>query len=182
MPGEGSCRPGCGRSGVDAATGSMTARRELVIVVLLTVTGAAAVLTATSRPWAHAVVSIPGSPVAPVRVDLSGRSVAPIVAALALVALAAVVALLATRSFARVGIGALIAIVGALIIGSTASISSADVRTGSALHDRVSTSSLRDARVSVQLRSWRHVAAAGGLLIVAAGLVTAARGRTWASM
>jgi uncharacterized membrane protein (TIGR02234 family) len=120
--------------------------------------------------------------VAPVRVDLSGRSVAPLVAALGLVALAAVVALLATRSVARILIGAVIAVAGALIIGTTASTSAADVRTGSALHDRVSTSSLHDARISVQLRPWRHVAAAGGLVLVAAGLFAAARGRTWAGM
>ena len=89
----------------------MTARRELLVVVLLDVVGAVLVLVTTSQPWAHAVVSLPDSPVAPVRVDLSGRSVAPVVAALGLAALAAVVALLATRGIARVFIGALIAVI-----------------------------------------------------------------------
>jgi uncharacterized membrane protein (TIGR02234 family) len=158
------------------------ARRELVLVVALAVVGGAVVLVASGQPWAHAVVSVSGSPQAPQRVDLSGRTVAPLVAALGLVVLAAVVALLATRSVARMAMGVVIALAGALIIGATASTSSAQVRNGSALHDRVSTSSLRDARVSVQLRSWRHVAAGGGLLIVAAGLIAAARGRSWAGM
>jgi uncharacterized membrane protein (TIGR02234 family) len=158
------------------------ARRELMLVLVLAVVGGAVVLVASGQPWAHAVVSVSGSPQAPQRVDLSGRTVAPLVAALGLVVLAAVVALLATRSVARMAMGVVIALAGALIIGATASTSSAQVRNGSALHDRVSTSSLRDARVSVQLQSWRHVAAGGGLLIVAAGLIAAARGRSWVGM
>jgi uncharacterized membrane protein (TIGR02234 family) len=158
------------------------ARRELLVVVVLTLVGAAVVLLSTSRPWAHAVVAVGGSPQAPQTVDLSGRAVTPLVAALGVVALAAIVALLATRSAARIVMGGLVAIVGALIIGSTALTSAADVRTGSALRDRVSTAALRDARISVELRAWRHVAAGGGLLIVAAGLIAAARGRSWAGM
>src|SRR4051794_19684254 len=152
------------------------------MVVLLTIAGAVLVLLSTSRTWAHAVVSVPGSLRAPDQVDLSGRNVEPIVGALGLVALAAVIALLATRGIWRVVMGAVIAVVGALIIGSAALTSAAHVRTSSALHDKDSQTALRDARVTVELRPWRHAAAAGGLLVVAGGLVAAARGRTWAGM
>ena len=157
-------------------------RRELALVVVLTLLGAALVLLSTGRPWAHAVVTVIGSPQAPQAVDLSGRVVAPLVAALGVVALAAAVALLATRGRGRVVVGALLAAVGALIIGSTALTTAHDIRGGSALRDHVSTAALHDARITVQLRSWRHVAAAGGLLVVAAGLLAAARGRSWAAM
>ena len=159
-----------------------TARRELLTVVALTVAGAAVVLLSTSRTWAHAVVSVLNSPQAPQAVNLSGRSAAPLVAALGLVALAATVALLATRGIARTVMGAVIAIVGALVVGSTALLSVADVRTGSALRDRVSTAALHDARISVALTSWRHVGAIGGLVIAGAGLLAVARGRTWRGM
>jgi uncharacterized membrane protein (TIGR02234 family) len=157
-------------------------RRELLAVILMTIVGAALVLLSTSRTWAHAVVSVLGSLGAPRRLDLSGRTVAPLVAALGLVALAAVIALLATRGRWRIVIGCLIAVAGALIVGATASITASDVRHGSALRDADSQAALRDARISVELRSWRHVAAAGGLLIAGAGLVAAARGRSWAAM
>ncbi|MFL6238445.1 MAG: Trp biosynthesis-associated membrane protein [Actinomycetes bacterium] len=161
----------------------MTAvRRELLVVVVLDLVGAVMVLLSVSRTWAHAVVAVSGSPQAPQTADLAGRSVAPLVAALGMVALAAVIALLATRGWWRVVVGAVLAVVGALIIGSTALTSATDVRHGSALRDKVSTAVLRDARSSVELRPWRHVAAAGGLLVVAAGLLAAARGRSWSGM
>jgi uncharacterized membrane protein (TIGR02234 family) len=160
----------------------VTARRELLLVVALTLVGAALVLLSTGRPWAHAVVAVLGSPQAPQSVNLSGRSVAPLVAALGVVALAAVVALLATRGRWRIVVGALLAVVGALIVGSIALTTAHDIRSGSALRDHVSTAALHDARISVELRSWRHVAAVGGLLVVAAGLLAAARGRSWVAM
>ena len=178
---QGRSRARCGGFSRDLALRTVTgARRELLLVVVLTVIGAAVVLFATGEPWAHAVVREP--PLPQQAVDLPGRSVAPLVAALGLVGFAAVVALLATRGVARLVIGILIAVVGAVIVGSTASISVTDVRTGSALRDRASAAALHDAQVSVRLESWRHVAAGGGLALAAAGLVAAARGRSWAAM
>jgi uncharacterized membrane protein (TIGR02234 family) len=156
------------------------ARREMVLVVVLTVVGAGVLLLVSGQTWAHAVVREP--PLPQTVVNLPGRTVAPLVAALGIVGLAAVIALLATRGIARVVIGAVIAICGAVVVAATASVSATDVRNGSALRDRASAAALRDAQVSVRLESWRHVAAAGGLVLVAAGLFAAARGRTWSGM
>jgi uncharacterized membrane protein (TIGR02234 family) len=158
------------------------ARRELTIVVLLTVIGGAIVLLASGRAWARVAVAIPDAPQAPQIAALSGRTLAPLVAALGVAVLAAAVALVATRGMWRVVVGALIAVAGALIIGTTALLSATDVRSSSALQSRIGSAALHDSRITVELRAWRHVAAAGGLVIVAAGLFTAARGRTWAEM
>jgi uncharacterized membrane protein (TIGR02234 family) len=155
-------------------------RRELVAVVGLTVLGSALTLLAVGRPWAHAVVS--EAPLPSQVVDLSGRAVAPLTAALGIAALAAAVAVLATRGRWRVVVGIVIALAGAAIVGTSASLSATHVQTGSALRDRVPAASHRGAIVTVELRAWRHGAAAGGIVLVAAGLVTIARGRALATM
>lgn len=155
-------------------------RRELVVVVGLTLLGAALTLLAAGRPWVHAIVREPPLPAQ--TVDLSGRSVAPLAAALGIVGLAAAIAVVATRGRWRVVVGALIALSGAGIVGTSASVSVDEIRNGSALREAAPTAALRDALVSVQLQSWRHVAAAGGICLVAAGLLTIARGRSLATM
>jgi uncharacterized membrane protein (TIGR02234 family) len=96
--------------------------------------------------------------------------------------LAAAIAILATRGRWRVVVGALIALAGAGILGTSASVSADEIRHSAALQERAPNAALRDAVVSVQLQSWRHVAAAGGICLVAAGLLTIARGRSLATM
>jgi uncharacterized membrane protein (TIGR02234 family) len=155
-------------------------RRELVAVVGLTLLGAALTLLAVGRPWAHAVVSEPPLPAQ--RVDLSGRAVTPLVAALGIVALAAAVAILATRGRWRLVVGVVIALAGAAIVGTSATLSAPDIRSGSALRDRAPAADHRGAVVTIELRGWRHVAAGGGIVLVAAGLLTIARGRALATM
>jgi uncharacterized membrane protein (TIGR02234 family) len=165
---------------VTSSGGEESRRRELTTVVALAVLGAAVTLVAAGRGWAEAVVRQP--PLAPVEVTLSGRAVAPLTAALGLAALGGAVALIAARGRLRLVVGVVVALIGAGVVGSAATVSAADVRDGSALRDRASAAALRDAVVVVRLEPWRHVAAAGGLVLVASGLLTAARGRTWASM
>jgi uncharacterized membrane protein (TIGR02234 family) len=155
-------------------------RRELVAAVGLTLLGAVLTLFATGRTWAVAVVREPPLPTQ--TVHLSGRPVAPLAAALGIAGLAASVAVLASRGRWRVLVGALIALVGAGIVGTSASLSASEIRQGSALRERAPNAALRDAVVVVELRSWRHVAAGGGVCLVAAGLLTVARGRALATM
>lgn len=155
-------------------------RREIVAVVGLTVLGSALTLLAAGQPWAHAVVSEP--PLPSQVVDLSGRAVAPLTAALGIAALAAAVAVLASRGRWRIVVGIVIALAGAAIVGTSASLSAGHIQTGSALRDRAPAASHRDAAVAVELRPWRHVAAGGGVMLVGAGLLTIARGRVLATM
>jgi uncharacterized membrane protein (TIGR02234 family) len=157
-----------------------SSRRDLAVAVGLTVIGSALTLLAAGRPWARAVVR--QAPLPPAHVALSGRAVAPLAAALGIAALAAVVALLATRNRTRVAVGVVIGIIGAGIVGSAASLSTDGIRHGSALRDRAPAAALRDTSVSVRLEPWRHVGAAGGLIVVAAGLLTVVRGRRWSAM
>lgn len=159
----------------------MTAeRRELVVATVLAVLGAALVLLASGRTWATATVSVLGVAAPPA--DLTGRSLEPVPAALGLVGLAGTVAILATRGVGRLVVGVLIALSGAGAIAGALSLSASSVRSSGALHDKVPTSALRVAVVSVDLTSWRHVCAAGGLCLVAAGLLVAVRGRQWGTM
>jgi uncharacterized membrane protein (TIGR02234 family) len=154
--------------------------RELGIAVVGTVVGAALVLFAVSRPWARALVQEPGLPA--VRADLSGRDVSALAAALGLVGLAAAVALLATRGRARIAVGALVALAGAGVVALAATVTVGAVADSGALRDRAPAVDRRGVLVAVQLKPWRHVAAAGGLTLVASGLLTTARGRTWTAM
>ena len=147
----------------------MRSRRELTTAVLLCLLGASVVLVAAGRAWA--VVQVAAGPITEAgTVAHPGTDLVPGVTALGLLGLAGVVALAATRRTGRTlvglvllatGAGVLFAVVGAL--GTVA----AEELPGQTGADRV------------DLTAWPWVTAVGGLLLLAAGLLTAAHGRSW---
>lgn len=152
----------------------MTPARELASAVLGCLTGAAVVLLAAGRPWAHGEISRgPGVPVD--TVDLTGRELAPAATGLALLALAAVAAFVATRGSVRRGIGLLVLAAGAGLVFTAAA-------AGSRATAVVATAAPDATSIDVGLAPWPWVAAAGGVLVATAGLVTLLRGAAWPTM
>ena len=151
------------------------ARRELGLAVALCLLGASLVLVAAGRVWTR--VEVFASALAPARTaGATGAEVVPGLGALGLVALAGVVALAATRRAGRTAVGLVLLGVGAVVMatalradGALAAFTNA-AQGGGQVSDVVLTT------------GWPLVAALGGALVVAAGLLVATRGRHWAAL
>lgn len=147
--------------------------------VLLCLAGSTLVLLAAGRPWGRAVLRQP--PLPTVAVAATGRSLVPLAAALGLVGLAGVVAVLATRGVGRVATGVLLALSGALVTTTS-------LRTQLRLESAVRPVAERVAGVpggvlsSVRVTAWPTISVAGGVLLCAAGLLVAVRGRRWSTL
>ena len=153
-------------------------RGTLALMLLLTALGAALVLTAVGRTWAEGVA--PGTAGGRIAISASGSKLTGLPTGMALVAMAAAVAVFAVRGRARLLVGLLTALAG---VGAVAG----------ALIGRTDTAGLH-ALAAAQLgltsahaeeitrTGWPWVALAGGLLLVAAGVVTARFGRNWPAM
>lgn len=143
-------------------------RREPVLAALLCLVGSFLVLVGVGREWAH--VEVAAGPLTPEStVDVAGRDLAAGVQALGLVGLAGVVAIPATRRWGRVMVGVLLALAGLGVVLSSAG---ADVVAEAG----------RVADGEVGQTPWRAVTAGGGVLLCAAGVLVAVRGRGWASL
>ena len=152
-------------------------RRGLVVAVLLCLAGAALVLLATSRAWLSVQTDVPiGLPAR--GVELTGSELAPGTRALALLGLAGVAALAATRSGGRIVVGALVALAGLGVMVAVARV--ALDQTAAALRAEPGSS------LTVVVREdggvWPYVALLGGLLLLAAGVLTVVRGRSWSAL
>lgn len=152
----------------------MTPARELAYAVAGCLAGAAIVLLAASRPWAQGEISRgAGVPVA--EVALTGGDLAPTVTGLAVLALAAVAALVATRGTARRGVGLLVLAAGAGLVLDAG-------LAGRRAAAQVAADAPDAAGVDIGLTPWPWVAAAGGVLVLAAGLLAAVRSAGWPTM
>jgi uncharacterized membrane protein (TIGR02234 family) len=164
--------------GADAGrTGA--ARRERLLAAGAVAAGAALMLVAVSRPWAHAVLQDPLA--GRLAVDATGRQAAPVVAAVALVALAGAVAVLTLRTVGRFVAGLLLVLLGGAAVAAAVAV----VRTPSAaLRSVVSDTTGRagDAVPMAQQTPWPWVAAAGALLVLLGGAVAVARARRWSGL
>jgi uncharacterized membrane protein (TIGR02234 family) len=153
-------------------------RRGLVVAVVLCLAGSALVLLATSRVWLeYATGAAP--PLPSRRFSAGGAELVPGARALALLGLAGVAALPATKGRGRQAVGLLLAAAGA---GTVAVV----VR---ALLDPLGAARGTDAfRYDVafsgtpDLGAWPYVALLGGLVLVAAGSLVVARGRSWTAL
>jgi uncharacterized membrane protein (TIGR02234 family) len=157
----------------------MNGRRELLIAVAACLAGAALAVLTAGRTWAHVGTTSPlfGHHT----VGLTGRDLTPVVSALGLVGLAGVVAVAATRRTGRAVVGVLVALAGLGVLVQTAAILADSrhwVRGPLADHVHVG-SATPDA---VHLNAWPYLALLAGLLLAAAGTLTAARGRAWAAL
>ncbi|MER5477868.1 TIGR02234 family membrane protein [Streptomyces sp. NPDC002734] len=161
----------------ETAASARPGRRSLAVALLSGAVGAAVALLASRQPWAEGAAEVAGGdfPLTATGSDVTG---AP--AALAIVGLAAMVAVFAVRRAGRVLVAALLALCGAGTVA--AALLGASGR--SALEDKAAQVS-GDATAAVTgltHTSWPYVAAAGGLLILIAGLLALWRGSSWPGM
>ncbi|MFI6757757.1 Trp biosynthesis-associated membrane protein [Micromonospora sp. NPDC050417] len=138
------------------------ARRQLTYAVLLCLAGAGLALYAATRTWS-VVVTVRATPLPSKIVTQTGGDLLPWLPALALVGLAASGALLATRGAGRRLVGGLMVLVG---LGVAAG----------GVNGLVGLEGHQTKLV------WAVLCGLGGLLVVAAGLITAVRGHTWPAM
>ncbi|MBY8345994.1 TIGR02234 family membrane protein [Streptomyces spinosirectus] len=152
-------------------------RRSLAIALLCGALGAAVALLSTRQRWSEGTTTVAGG-----AFDLTakGSDVTGVPAALAIVGLAALVAVFAVRRAGRLLVAALLALSGA----GTVAAALLGVSDTSAL-DEQAAKAAGDTSATVHALShtaWPYVAAAGGALLLVAGLLALRYGRQWPAM
>lgn len=152
-------------------------RRSLALALTSGALGAALVLLATRQRWSEGTASVAGGAFP---LTAKGSDVTGVPAALAIVGLAALVAIFAVRRKGRAAVSAVLLLSGA---GTVAAALSGASDT-SALDERAAKVS-GDASATVASLShtaWPYAAAAGGVLLLLAGLLALRYGRLWPGM
>ncbi|RSS41178.1 TIGR02234 family membrane protein [Streptomyces sp. WAC05858] len=152
-------------------------RSSLAIALLAGALGAALVLLATSRKWAEGTASVAQGSLPQ---SANGDDITGLPGALAIVGLAALVAIFAVRRLGRGAVSALLALSGAGIVVSSA-LGATDK---AALEEKASkVSGLTHSPIhDVAYTPWPWVAAAGGVLLLLAGVLALGYGRHWPAM
>ncbi|MFI6081718.1 TIGR02234 family membrane protein [Streptomyces sp. NPDC051217] len=153
------------------------AGRSLGIALLLGAAGSAVVLIASGQTWADGSATVAGGSVS---LHAGGRDVTGVPAALAIAGLAALVAVFAVRTGGRLLVSALLALSGAGV-AAAALIGASD---SSALDDEAARMTGDTAATVGALThtAWPYVTAAGGVLILLAGLLALRYGSHWPTM
>ncbi|CAL9396895.1 hypothetical protein SUDANB58_01366 [Streptomyces sp. enrichment culture] len=161
----------------EAARPARTGRRSLALTLLCGALGAAVALLATRQQWAAGTASVAGGTFP---LTARGSDVTGVPAALAIVGLAALVAVFAVRRAGRVVVAGLLALCGA----GTVAAALTGASDGSALDDQAAKASGDTAATVDALThtAWPYAAAAGGALILLAGLLALRYGRLWPAM
>ncbi|MFI5791860.1 TIGR02234 family membrane protein [Streptomyces sp. NPDC051677] len=163
------------RSASDAAARS--GRRSLALALLCGALGAAVALLSTRQRWSQGTATVAGGAFP---LTAKGSDVTGVPAALAIVGLAALVAVFAVRRAGRFAVSALLALSGAGIMTAALLGASDD----SALDEQAAKAS-GDTSATVASfthTAWPYAAAAGGALILLAGLLALRYGRLWPAM
>ncbi|MFK0155534.1 TIGR02234 family membrane protein [Streptomyces sp. NPDC090499] len=161
----------------EAGEPARSGRRSLAVALLFGALGAAVALLSTRQRWAAGTATVAGGNFP---LTAKGSDVTGVPAALAIVGLAALVAVFAVRKAGRFLVSGLLALSGAGI-AAAALLGAAD---GSALDEKAAEAS-GDTSATVDALShtgWPYVAAAGGALILVAGLLALRYGRLWPAM
>ncbi len=197
-PGPAAERPGTARP-------AGRARREYLLTLLAGAAGAVVVVLAARQGWAR-VVTIEPHPLPASRVTVSGQALVPAAGALGLAGLAGLAAVLATRGLARRVVGGLLAAFGVAIAASVSlPVTAAQARSAAAGATATQAGSVPGgstvgsgttpgtggsgvagltlaSHVEMAAFPWRWAVLAGGLLVIAAGLLVAWRGARWPVM
>ncbi|MGW0789321.1 TIGR02234 family membrane protein [Streptomyces sp. NPDC002911] len=160
-----------------SAPDSAGSRRSLAAGLLLGAAGATVVLLASGQTWAEGKTAVGGG-ILPLSAD--GRDVTGLPAALAVVGLAALVAVFAVRGAGRLLVAGLLALSG-LGAGLSAYAGASD---STALDEQAAqTTGNTSAMIhALSHTAWPYVTAAGGLLILLAGLLALRYGSRWPAM
>ncbi|WP_225831308.1 TIGR02234 family membrane protein [Streptomyces sp. NK08204] len=161
----------------EAAAPARSGRRSLAVALLCGALGAAVTLLATRQRWSQGSATVAGGAF---RLTAKGSDVTGVPAALAVVGLAALVAVFAVRKAGRLAVAALLTLSGAGIVAASL-VGASD---SSALDDKAARAA-GDSSATVAALShtgWPYVAAAGGALILLAGLLALRYGSLWPAM
>lgn len=159
------------------ASSARGGRRSVAVALLLGALGATVVLLASGRVWARGVAAIGGGSL-PVTAD--GRAVTGLPAALAIVGLAALVAVFAVRGKSRLLVSALLALSG--LGAGAAALANADGRRALDAQAARTTADTAAHVAGLTHTAWPYVTAAGGALILLAGLLALRFGSSWPTM
>lgn len=165
------------RAEAAAAPDSAGSRRSLAAGLLLGAAGATVVLLASGQIWAEGKAAAGGGALA---LSAEGQDVTGLPAALAIVGLAALVAVFAVRGAGRLAVAGLLA-----LSGLGAAVSAYLGASDSAALDEKAAQSTGDSSATIEALShtaWPYVTAAGGLLILLAGLLALRFGSRWPTM
>jgi len=161
----------------EAAEPDRSGRRSLAVALMCGALGAAVALLSTRQSWSEGTASVAGGDFP---LTAKGSDVTGVPASLAIVGLAALVAVFAVRRAGRFLVAALLALSGAGTVAAAllgASDSSAlDEKAAQAAGDTSATVH------ALTHTAWPYVAAAGGALILFAGLLALRYGRLWPAM
>lgn len=160
-----------------SAKPARSARRSLALALLSGAAGASLALLASGRTWAQGSAVLAEGELPR---TVTGADVTGVPGALAVVGLAALVAVFAVRRAGRMAVAALLTLSGAGIIVA-AVLGNTDT---SALREKAATAiGMTGADVHhVTHTGWPWVAAAGGALLLLAGVLALLRGRHWPAM
>lgn len=165
------------RAEAAAASDSAGSRRSLAAALLLGAAGATVVLLSSGQTWAEGKASVGGGTLA---LSAEGQDVTGVPAALAIVGLAALVAVFAVRAGSRLLVAGLLA-----LSGLGAALSAYLGASDSDALDAKAAQSTGDSSATIAALShtaWPYVTAAGGLLILLAGLLALRYGSRWPTM
>lgn len=175
--GDASAPGGSKRPASPAAARSRAAGRALGVALLLGAAGAAAALVAGGQVWSEATASFAQGQVP---VQAKGGDVTGLPSALALVGLAALVAVLAVRRKSRAVVAGLLTMCGAGTLATP--LLSADDR-APLVEKAAETSGLTQSTIeAVHVTAWPYLSAAGGVLLLLAGVLAVRYGAQWPSM
>jgi uncharacterized membrane protein (TIGR02234 family) len=150
----------------------VTGRARLLQAVLAIAVAGGLVLLSSGREWAHTRVTVPAG--SPATLHVTGHNVAPSLPAVGIALLALAAAVLASSGVMRRLVGLVVVVVGAGTLGVAFS-APGDV--SSALEKReVGAAGIV---VHASANGWWVLVAVGGLVALAAGLLTVARGVSW---
>lgn len=139
--------------------------------------GAALALVAAGQVWSETTTSFAQGTLP---VSVTGSDITGLPSALALVGLAALVAVFAVRRAVRAVVAGLLALCGA---GTIAAAVQGAGDHGALTEKAAQASGLTDGVIdAVHVSAWPYVSAAGGVLLLLAGLLALAYGRRWPSM
>lgn len=160
-----------------AAAPARSGRRSLAPALLCGSAGAAVVLLSSRQKWSAGTVAVAGGDFP---LTVTGSDVTGVPAALAVVGLAALVAVFAVRRAGRLLVSGLLALSGAGTVAA-ALLGATD---GSALDDKAAQAAGDTSAAAAALTHtlWPYAAAAGGALILIAGLLALRHGRLWPVM
>ncbi|MDO0928167.1 TIGR02234 family membrane protein [Streptomyces sp. TG1A-8] len=161
----------------EAAAPVRSGRRSLATALLCGALGAAVALLSTRQRWSEGTATVAGGTFP---LTARGSDVTGVPAALAVVGLAALVAVFAVRRAGRLAVAGLLALSGAGIAAAAlAGVSDSSALDGKAAEATGDTSATVAA---LSHTGWPYVAAAGGLLLLLAGLLALRYGRLWPAM